>query len=306
MASISYKAKWKHFRERNWDEIRDAWLADVPAFSAVGAPPDPGLDDLETLLSLEVPSKEQPYQLHADVEGLRRNALWEAVFLFHKCSHTHFASQRLGQLGMHSWCMFNAYHSAYLGARGIMAILGVAFPVLRGVHTAIDLCITPESKSELRRRAIAGRRFQEFLFVRLPQLEQRYLWEAFQRVLRISKVTCFDPILVQELLDLSYENFSPPRNHYLYRAEHWPLNDLVSDLSETEMEMLVGASLDTEHPGFLLRLSFSIYSLLERLIDDLSERSSVIKIQRDGSRSIVESEATDFGRYRIFVSQLAA
>src|SRR5205807_1931759 len=110
---------------RNWEQVRDAWLEHVPSFPAPGTPPDPGLEHLATLHVVELPETRARI---ADVVGLRRQVLWEAIFQFHKCAHTHLASQRLGSRGMHSWAMFNAYHSAYLGARAVLSILGIAFP----------------------------------------------------------------------------------------------------------------------------------------------------------------------------------
>lgn len=118
--------KWDKIVRRNWEQIRDAWLDHVPTFSSIGAIPDPGLEHLAALLTSNIPEIKDAPARFQDMEGMRRNALWEAVFLFHKCSHTHLAAQRLAGRGMHSWCMFNAYHSAYLGAKGIMALLGVA------------------------------------------------------------------------------------------------------------------------------------------------------------------------------------
>src|ERR1035437_4654717 len=101
---------------RRWDAIKGAWLKDIPEFITPGARPDPGLDHLAPLQQITLPADRGR---SPDVDGLRRNMLAEAVFLFHKCAHTHLAAQRLGSLGMHSWAMFNAYHSAYFGAKGV-------------------------------------------------------------------------------------------------------------------------------------------------------------------------------------------
>jgi hypothetical protein len=306
---MSYRTKWQNFRHRDWSNIRDAWLADVPSFTSLGARPDPGLENLPSLLSIDLPGTKPPYKRYADVEGLRRNALWEAVFLFHKCSHTNLAAQRLGQQGMHSWCMFNSYHSAYLGAKGLMALLGIAWPRVRGEQVAVDLFLQAESKTQQKKlKALGSRQFQEFLVLRLHvrTLDQRYLWEAFQRILQMAKVDCWDQNLVKELLDVSYQSFSPPRNNFLYRAQFWPLEDLMSDASVEEMEQLVGTELDIEHEGFLLRLGFSVYRLFEQLIGDLGKQSPIIQMQVSASRSLAESTEAEFGRYRLFVSQLAA
>src|SRR6266508_487938 len=135
--------------------------------------------------------------------------LWEAVFLFHKCAHSHLAAQRLGHMGMHSWSMFNAYHSAYIGARGIMALLGVGSPLLNsGVQLLIDVYPQPEASKDIKRFRLGLWQFQEILIVRLPLLEQRGLWEGFQRVLQVSDVPCWDAKIRRELLEVAHESIA--------------------------------------------------------------------------------------------------
>ena len=297
---MSWRPKWQNFRGRDWEVVRDHWLSHIPNFPSIGARPDPGLEQLNTLQEIDVPVN---YGRFPNVAGLRANTLWEAVFLFHKCSHTNLAAQRLAQGGMHSWCLFNAYHAAYLGARGILAMLGVALPRLRGIQTAIDLCPAPVKKK--RHTPLGSAEFEDFLMVRLQLLEQRYLWEGFQRVLRMSKATCWDLTVRHELLSLSYDEITPPRNHFLYRPDFWPLDDLTSDLAPAELMYLLGTELDIGDRGFLLRLSFSVYRLFEQLMSDLSSYSGVIKEQLTGSRFRPDSEAPEIDSYNEFVIQLA-
>ena len=300
---MSIQSKWDKVRKRSWDEIRDAWLADVPSFPTLGASPEPGLERLSSLLIADIPKvTEAPVRL-TDVDGLRRNALWEAVFLFHKCSHTHLAAQRLGHIGMHSWCMFNAYHSAYLGARGILALLGVQLPNLLGKQVALDLFPEP-----LRRKASGGVRilpvFNDFLIIRLPtQLDQQGLWEGFQRLLRISTVTCWDIGLRNEVLGISSKEITPPRNRFLYHPQYWPLADLMDDQPIEELKELIGDQLDVDGSGFLLRLGFTIYRLFEQLISDLANLSPIVQSQVDGSRAVAAFALPEFGAYRSFLSQ---
>lgn len=267
----------------------------MPEFSAIGARPDPGLEDLDPLLRVPL---DQSNGRYPDVAGLRTNNLWEAVFLFHKCSHTSLAAQRIARQGMHSWALFNAYHSAYLGAKGIMSLLGVAFPNLRGRQVALDLCPEPDAKRRTRPVGVAI--FDEFLIVPLAGLEQRRLWEAFQRVLNMSTVNCWDSSLRQAILDLDYEEITPPRNRFLYKARYWPLGDLASDLPSESLEGLWSRELDAEAPGFLLSLSFTVYLLFEQLMRDLAGYSGPIKEQFDASRCL-DLALPDLAPYRKFV-----
>ena len=297
---MSLRPKWQNFVKREWEDVRDAWLQYIPTFPSVGARPDPGLDHLQPLLDIVLPKDNGRFP---DVEGIRNLALWEAVFLFHKCAHTNLAAQRLGQLGMHSWSMFNAYHSAYLGARGMMALLGVALAGPNGRQIAIDLYPQPLKKKKA--RPFGSSHYQEFIIVPLPHLDQRDLWEAFQRVIQVSKAACWDVHLRQDLLDLAHDKITPPRNRFLYRANYWPLSDLTSDLSQSQLKSLFGMELDTDNPGFLLRLSFAVYRLFEELMKDLADYSGVIKQQLDASRCLADPEVPELGCYRDFLFQIS-
>jgi hypothetical protein len=297
---MSWRPKWQNFGTRNWEEIRDSWLGHIPKFPSTGARPDPGLERLEPLLAIDLPENHGRF---ADVPGLRRLTLWEAVFLFHKCAHVNLAAQRLGKQGMHSWCLFNAYHAAYLGARGTMAMLGIALPNVGGIQIAIDLYPQPTKKV----RSIGTPRFDEFLIVRLFKLiEQRYLWEAFKRVLRMSDAQCWEASVRDELLNVSYEDFSRPRNHFLYRVPFWPFDDLITDAGPIELSDLFEPTLDVDDLGFLLRLSFSVYRLFEQLMADLGTQSAVIREQVAGSRFLSDSELPELNCYRNFLSRVRA
>lgn len=306
---MSLKHRWDKIGKRDWDDIRDTWISHVPQFPTLGAAPDPGLERLTSLLALSIPNATTgPAERSEDIEGVRRNALWEAVFLFHKCSHANLAAQRLGQLGMHSWCMFNGYHSAYLGAKGVMTLLGLALANVSGKQIAIDLfpeALKPPKKKNAAHPQMSPK-FQEFLVIRLPLLDQRYLWEAFQRVLRQSHVKCWDMTIRKELVSVDYEKVTPPRNHFLYQARFWPLDDLIFDAKFEEMNSLIGTDLDTGEQGFLLRLSFCVYRLFEQLMQDLAQHSAVIKTQLDASRFLSESEAPELGCYKAFLTQVSS
>lgn len=276
---MNWRAKWQKIGRRDWIEVRDAWIAVTPDFPDVGARPDPGLEDLQPLLGISISNDRVRHQ---DVAGLRANALWESLFLFHKCSHTLLASQRLGLSGMHSWCLFNAYHSAFLGARGLMALLGVSFPRLNGDQVMIDLY--PPGEKPRNHKILAWHPFDEFLAIRLQKFEHRQLWEAFQRVLKMSSVSLWDDAISHELISLKHGDIAPSRNRFLYRNNFWPLDDLICDGTPEEFEGLCDDDLDADGGGFLLSLSFEIYRLFECLIKDLSLYSVPIQEQYEGSR----------------------
>ena len=297
----TWRRTWKKFPSRTWEAIRDSWIAHVAVLSTVGARPNPGLQDLAPLISI-VTSDSTPDVRFQDVPGIRTNAMSEALYLFHKCSHTHLAAQRLAVQGMHSWCLFNAYHSAYIGARGIMALLGVAFPKVSGVQIAIDLF--PESNQSKTSQKRDGVRFDEFVIFRLPMLDQRRIWQGLQRTLRVSRAQCWVEALTDEILSIDYEDISPPRNHFLYQAHYWPFDDLTEDCVDERLAVTVMRKLDAGEGGFLLRLNFLIYRLFEELIRDLAMYSPPVKMQFEGSRCVAIADIPELSLYRDFVSRI--
>jgi hypothetical protein len=237
--------------------------------------PDPGLEALSSLSSLEISKIATIYQ---DVDGLRLNALWEGIYLFKKCSRTKAAAQAMAVQGLHSWSLFNAYHSAYLGARGIMNMLGFVTPKVRGMQVGIDLFPVAAAKGSQGKKP-ARLLSNQFAMFSLAKLEQRYTWEAFQRIINMSNVSCWTQTLAQEISDLDYEKITPPRNHFLYKANYWPLDDVISNLAPTQLDVLIGTELDAESSGFLLRLCFTVHMLYQQLMLDLASKSNSIAQQ---------------------------
>jgi hypothetical protein len=301
--SSPLRPKLQNIKARHWHDLRDAWIENVPAFPAPGAKPDPGVERLAPLNELSLPDNNGKVP---DVPGLRANMLWEAVFLFHKCAHSHLAAQRLGHMGMHSWSMFNAYHSAFIGARGVMALLGIGLPFLpNGGQLLIDVFPQPETKKDIQRLRLRQWRFQQVLIVRLNnQLEQKGLWEAFQRVVKMSDVPCWDDKICTELLDVACASITRPRNAFLYKAAFWPGKDLLVDGSDDEFTRFVGTVLDEEDEGFLLRLSFDVYRLFEQLITNLADESGPIRVQLNESRIISDPTVADLVSYNAFLNQI--
>jgi hypothetical protein len=286
---------------RRWDAIKDSWLSNMPGFGSRGAKPDPGVENLASLQELTLPEDRKRC---SNIPGLRPNLLSEAVFLFHKCAHTHLASQRLGTMGMHSWCMFNAYHSAYLGAKGLMALLGIGLPFLPdGGQLLIDVYPQPESLKGKRQLAAGSWTFEEFLLVHLRRhLDQQELWDAFQRLLTVSNVSCLSGRAYEELLRMPHE-ITKPRNSFLYKAAFWPSDDLLSDGSEEDFVSLVGTELSAEHQGFLLRLSYDVYRVFEQLMNDLADTAGAIRAQLDDSRIFSDPNVAELACYNAFLAE---
>lgn len=289
---------------RRWETVKSGWLEHIPVFPSYGAKPDPGLDHLPTLQEISLPADRAHI---GDVPGVRSNLLFEAVFLFHKCAHSHLAAQRLGAMGMHSWSMLNAYHSAYLGARGILALLGVGLFNHRDVQFLIDVYPRPRSRREQKQLAVGAWRFNQFLLVRFGQrLDQQDLWEAFKRVIEVSDVPCWNQRACDELRRVPREAISKPRNAFLYMPAFWPGGDLLSDGSADVFKALGAARLDPTQEGFLLRLSCNVYQLFEQSIRDLASDSGPIRDQLDESRIAKDPGAADLFCYNNYLTAIEA
>jgi hypothetical protein len=288
---------------RDWPTIRDTWLNHIPVFSTVDAPPDPGLERLE---SLQVLAAAGDRGRQADVDGLRTNLVWEAMFLFQKCAHSHLASQRLGTGGMHSWAMFNAYHSAYLGARGIMSILGIALPFMpQGGQMLIDAFPEPDTNKGRKQLQSGAYTFAEFTLASVGRLDQQDVWEALLRTIRVTTLGDIEATLRDELLEIGGGEITGLRNSFIYKAAFWPLADLTADGVEADFGALMSTRLDPEHAGFLLRLSCAVYRLFEQLVADLATLSGPIRNAIDQSRVLQDPSALALTQYNdVFIAGL--
>lgn len=281
-------------------------MTNVPHFPYPGAAPTPGLDRLETLRQIARPGTRAPF---GDDDGpVRSNLLAEAVFLFHKCAHTHLAAQRLGTKGMHSWCLFNAYHSAYLGARGVMALLGIGLPLVDSEQFLIDVFPQPTARKDQQRLAAGKWRFSIYDVVHFPHypFKQEEVWEAFCRIVHVSNVQCWRGTAYDELRKLSDSAITRPRNVFLYAPTHWPLKDLLEDASGDAFAELFEGELDIRERGFLLRLSCDVYVLFQSLMVDLAKESGPIRLELEASRIAKRPKADDLLAYDTFLEHMSA
>lgn len=257
---------------RHWDEIKESWVANMGAIPGDLRPPDPGLEKLDPLQRADL----QDRQESEDVEGLRGNALAEALFLFHKASHAQLAVARLSDAGMTSWSMFNAYHSAFLNARAVMALLGVAFPKIRGGDSLVDLFPLPDKRRNNKQWKMRGA-YDSYLYARLPgKLDQRYVWQALKRCTAVTLGAWDGLPFAENMSALNWEKVTPPRNRFLYNPAFWPgLGDLTVDVEEAGWPVLLKGGLDPESPGFLLTLSLEMSAMSEWLFSDLAKDSNL-------------------------------
>mgnify|MGYP001572503202 CR=1 FL=1 len=270
---MSFRASCQHIKGRSWTNIQEKWIEAVPTIHPPGAKPDPGISRLQTLI--DVKDGLAHGDLVIEVAGLRANALWEAIFLLHKAAHVVRAAQKHAENGFRSWSLFDGYHGAYLAARAVMGLLGVATPNLDGQQVLLDLFPEQPARKQYKGKPLIRYSPHHFRFLKIPQLEQRHLWELFQRVLRQTVADCWNKDSVTALLGLQCEEISRKRNPYLYNSIFWPLDDLHVESHDAffcrpvrgERNELI---LSTDHEAFLLELCFVILNLGLDLLSNLS------------------------------------
>jgi hypothetical protein len=295
---VSEKARWQQISRRRWGDISPVWIDVAATIPDLVAKPDPGLEKLQGLLALG----NEPLKLYEDVPGLRMQVFWDAAYLYAKCDHAKIAAERLANIGMASWAMFNAYHSAYLGARCMLWLLGVPLPDLAGRQVFLDL-FPGEDPTAKKRRGGRPLVYQEFLLKNIGKLDQRALWGCLQRVMRISTVECWDSDLVDKICRIDETSLTPPRNHFLYKAGYWIFDDLIKDMPNGYEWMIVSEPVSTSDRSFLLWLCFAIHRLLTNLFRDLTRSSSLIATCIDATRTQMAANSDVEASYRNFCEE---
>lgn len=292
---MSDKARWKQISDRRWKDIAPVWIEVATAIPDFFSKPDPGLDKLPGLLSLEC----EKLKLHADVPGLRTQVFWDAIYLYAKCDHAKVAAERLADVGMPSWAMFNAYHSAYLGARCMLWLLGVPLPDLAGRQVFLDLFPEEDPKAR-KRRGSKPLVYQEFLVKDIGKLDQRGVWDCLQRVMRKSVVDFWDKGLVERIQCIDVSSLTPPRNHFLYKAGYWIFDDLIQDMPPGYEWMVVNNPVNAGDQSFLLWLCYVVHKMLTELIKDLVQGSSLIATYLAATRTQLTVNSAVQSTYRDF------
>ena len=287
--------------KRSWAQIKSAWIDSGGPLFGGDATARTGLEDLAELQHIAT-AKTRDIFGDSDVPALRGILFSEGVFLFHKCAHSHLAAQRLGVRGMHSWSMFSAYHSAYLGAKGLMALLGIGMPVLNAGQFLVDLFPAPKGKSDVRMWRRGEWVFSTFNLVGFgAQLNHEEVWSAFSRSLRVTSSLPGSAVGVYAELE-SLARVSKPRNELLYTPNGWPAEDLLNDALVEEFVDLFARGLgSSEERGFLLRLSYAVYHVFEALMADLGEVSGRVRRELEMSRVRVDPRCDDLVGYNCFI-----
>jgi hypothetical protein len=265
----------KLIRRRDWADIAGFWLNDIPIIDPPGAAPETSLGEFAVLSGLGQGVRDQPVAL-LELEGFRRTALREAIFLLHRCAHVVSIAEENIMTGRLTWSISDAYHGAFFGAKAVMALLGIGFFDLDNKSVLYNLWpVSP--KEEQKRKRISVAVPQELAFAAAAnKLEHRHTWAMFSRCLRVFAVPMWPTAIVDALKNLDAKSFSRQRNILHYSNHRWIIGDLHQRLQDDNFGIrLTGIEegLEPNEEGdFSVLLGMSLLRLGRDLLSNLETR----------------------------------
>jgi hypothetical protein len=279
LASDLTKAELQRLRRRDWPALREAWLPYVPSLPAPGIFTEQSSEELLDVQSFS-PSLDGVSRSE-QIEGVRSSVLSESMMLYQKAKHSWFAAKRLHEEGLETWSLFNKYHSAYLGAKGIMYLLGVTVPLLNSKRWIVDIFAAPDDDRSGKR--IKPGSLTDFMAIPIPGLDQHQMWAWFQRVLASTTSMPWDAKLGRDIhLIQSSRDITRQRNGLLYKPTYWIANDLFAPLP-SPLTLPEKYGLDVSSSEFLAALSDHVQSIFDALILDMAQVSLPIRRQMDSA-----------------------
>jgi len=274
------KNEAQRLRGRDWQSIKEAWLLQPPNFPEPGQMPELSSDEILDFVGIEAPTE---LVRIAAADGVRPAVLSEAICLFLKARHAESAAHRLRDEGLITWSLFNYYHSAYLGAKGIAYLLGITFPSdAKNRQYVLDIFAEPLSHKNGKR--IAASNLVDFMAIPIEgRLDQHQLWAWFQRGINSTRSAPWDKGIVGKIERIKpSRTITRPRNSLLYRTNFWIAQDLVA-LSSVPPE---GSEAYEFAPGaeqFFYLLNGHVSELFTSLMNDLSSISPAIARQMNAA-----------------------
>ncbi len=212
----------KKIDERDWESIKNKWLAYIPTIVTPGAAPAIELKKffgLQDLYSKTAAANKAPY--FEEVVSLRGAVLWEGLYLTHKAIHVTGSAILHLDNGITSWSLTNAYQSSFFAVKAIMSLLGISFPQLSKPFM-IDCFPKGEelSRSQLKKGRVPKTELKFLIFNDLSHVEH---WEVLQRILFVSTIDCWDDDVIEYLKSMPAEKFVEERNNLHYVNSYWTI-----------------------------------------------------------------------------------
>ncbi len=286
----------KKIDKRDWDSIKNKWLAYIPAITVPGAAPQIELKKffrLQELYSKTAAENKAPY--FEEVASLRSAILWEGLYLTDKAIHVSGAAILHVDNGITSWSLTNVYQSSFFAVKAIISLLGISFPQLSKPFM-IDCFPKGEELSRSQRKKL-----------RVPKTELKFLifndlslyvehWEILQRILFISTIDCWENDVIEYLKIMPGEKFVEERNNLHYVNNYWTFpNDLyVPNIIDFFAE---NQDFTTNYKDFLAKcghqhsffLNYTLIRMVLALVKDLASLSNVVADEYQLMLTTIES-----------------
>lgn len=285
MSRDPWDRKANKLLKRNWETLCELWL-DYPLIRGTpGTPPDCELAELISLQDELHEVGKGPKDIPGNISGLPASILKQGLFHLQKAAHVLNGAQIHIDKGMPSWSLSSAYHSAFCAVNGILNLLGIAFVNTNRGGFLIDVWSDALGRGNRKRTPPYNTRLQK-----TPgRLEQKNVWQVFQRILRINPFS--DNIISEDwinaILALDRTDFSRIRNTIHYRTANWPYDDVrrfvtTKDFQFSTVDLRAGSLLDNpEDTVFPIALAFMLVRVAHQMLKSLVDMSTLLEPELD-------------------------
>ena len=280
---MAWEQKIAKITKRSWTDITDLWLAYIPPIPTPGAVPTSTLGDLPTLQTeAALINGNHPHDVLGNISGVRQNLVLEGLFNLHKAGNVLGGAGAHINKGIRTWSLSSGYHAAFFAAKSVLCWLGVTVLETNNRTVLLDVW----SDDGLSKKTIAAQQ-RNIRLVGSSRVEQRHIWQLFQRMLRITKDThlIWPQKCVQELVQVDFKDFASQRNKLLYRCE-WFFDDLHKyDVTATFGNHMIGsldngvAISDPSNDGFSIALGLVVFRFASKMLRDLAQNSPVLQAE---------------------------
>jgi len=267
---------------RDWESIKNKWLAYIPNIVTPGAAPSIELKKffgLQDLYSKTADANKAPY--FEEVVSLRSAILWEGLYLTHKAIHVIGSANIHLDNGITSWSLPNAYQASFFTIKAIISLLGISFPQLSKPFM-IDCFPKGEelTRSQLKKGRVPKTELKFLIFNDLSHVEH---WEILQRILFVSTVNCWDEDVIEYLKTMPGEKFVEERNNLHYVNNYWtfPQDLFVPNIIPSFAE---SQDFTTDYKEFITKcehqhsffLNYTLIKMALSLVKDLGSLSNTV------------------------------
>ena len=271
-------------RSRNWSEIKNKWINNIPIINPVGSPSPCTLSDVFGFKenAEKASNLEKNNCIKVEIPGFREALFHEAIYWMHKASHSVLAAETHVNNGLLTWAAISSYQGAFFGIKGIMNLLGISLPDYNKKPVLVDIWPEPKKlSSKDRKRGIEPASEMELRKVG-EILNHLGIWMIFQRLIRVSKIDIWPKQYIFFFKNLDESHFAWQRNKLLYQNNFWleaDMHDYIINKNYGLRANLIEVALDLkkETNDFSLLLSFIVLNAGYLLLDSFSEITNKLK-----------------------------